>query len=357
MFRESATGSEVILTPQSCISFAAGRDTFISYHGSRIMNTDNVLDVSGYNSAEMRKDSIRVFLRQAYHNGDYILYKLTDATRINFYFSDHSTVRELEYYEYVKENKDNDRNDNAVSFDGYKQYLFVLLANKNIRNLSARLNAVPYKEIDLVNFLASVLHDKGQSTVARRNRYPAEIFIGAGINANMGALLDFSDKIAFKQTSYAPSLEVGLRLYAQRNFGKIFFQPSVSGMPLTSKFYNDYYKLNATLVGANLGIGYLFVKQKNLSVFAVANGTLYLPFGLKTSFNKGNVHNEVKASDLNSRLTVRPELGVVIGQNISLLVSGSFPIKVPFEESGTYRSYKLTQLSFGVRYGFIQNKK
>lgn len=342
-FKDTHNNS-VKLTPESCKSFTAGGDVYVSYIGTRIVNSDNAMNTEGIINDIAEKDSVKVFLRQIYQHANYVLYELKDKIRTNFYFSDNGNITELEYFESISSN-------NAVTpHEGYKGFLNQEFNNKDISNLQVRLQKLSYKENDLVDFFAYVFNDKAQAKERKRDRYPAEIFIGVDGNANSATLSNIQiGKTDFKQTSFAPSFEIGSRIYSQRNFGKLFFQPSVDIMRLSSEFKNHDFTLKATVLNINLGAGYMFVKKNSFAVYGVANATFSVPFGVRTTWGYGNV--DVPANAVNQRLTAHLEAGVIIVSSISINASAYLPIKYPFDAYPS-EAYKVNTISFGIKYAF-----
>jgi hypothetical protein len=172
LFKDNVNDSEIILTIENCKSFTVGSDYFISYSGTRILNSDDILS-QGLKSDQMVKDSIHVFLRRIYQFNNYALYKLYDNKRINYYVSDHINIKELEFYETIKDNT-------IAPFNGYKNYLMQHFSSKGIKGLEWKINNLNYKENDLLNFFAFVFRDKSHSSENLRNKYASEILLGAG---------------------------------------------------------------------------------------------------------------------------------------------------------------------------------
>ena len=347
---KTAYGVEITLTPQNCKSFTAQKDVYISYMGTRVGNTDNVMNITGLVSKEMEKDTVSVFLRQVYSYSNYTLYKLFDSKRTNFYLSENGNIQELEYFQYINSSK------TVIPYDGYKTYLYQKFKDIANNDIMSKLQTLSYTEPELVNFLAYIFNDKEQSSEKKRNNYPSEIFIGVGATANIGSLVDNNNNTAFKATAAEPSFEIGLRLYSQRKFGKFIFQPGINVMPLSNTFNNGMYEIKSTMFSANLGAGYAFVKTQAFSFYGIVNGSLMIPFSEETTVTYGNNHVKYKSNDLNDRLTVRPELGAIINRSLNIVLSGYFPLHLPFNGNSPYK-YKVSGLSLGVRYAFIQRRK
>jgi hypothetical protein len=347
VFKDSAGGNTITLTPENCKKFSAGTDEFVSYHGTRILNSDNIVSSQGLQSNHMVKDTINVFLRKIYGFNNYAVYKLFDNKRINFYFSDNGDIKELEFYESLVRNT-------AVPFYGYKVFLANKFSDDQIEGLRHKIDVLPYKENELINFFADIFNDKLHASEKLRNKYPSEMLVGIGGNQNFGTLEDIYGRYTFKQTSFSPSFEIALRLYSQRNFGKLFFQPSVSVMPLSNTFNNEVFKVKTTVMNINLGAGYMFVKKPDFSFYAEAAGSLPVLFNFDT--RKGASNKFVGTNGPDDRITVHPELGMIIKRTLNISIHGMLPIRLPFTADQEY-AYKVSQASVALRYVFISGKK
>lgn len=345
LFKNNVTDAEIILTPENCKSFTAGSDYFISYSGTRILNSDDILS-QGLKSDQMVKDSVHVFLRRIYQFNNYTLYKLYDNKRINFYVSDHGNIKELEFYETINDNT-------VIPFNGYKNYLMQYFSSKGIKGLEGKINNLNYKENDLLNFFAFVFGDKLHSSENLRNKYASEILLGAGLNESFAKIESSYGAKPYTGTSFSPSVEFGIRIYSQRNFGKPFFQPTISLMPLSNSFDNGRLKSKATLINVNLGVGYMFVKKENFSFYAAVAGGLPVLLNYQTI---EGAQSNVKSNGADDRLTVRPELGVLINQKINISFCDMLPINLPFISDLEF-NYNVNIASLSFKYAFIQKHR
>ena len=350
LFKDSTDGNSIYLTPANCKSFTADlSDKFTSYKGTRILNTDNVMYSHGLQSDQLEKDSVQVFLRQIYQFKNYTLYKLFDDKRTNFYLSHNGVIKELEYFENINNNQ-------VVPFNGYKDYLLEEFSDKGIGGLQHKVDILAYKENDLINFFADVFGDKAHSSEKLRNKYSNEILIGIGANENFSSITN--SRATYKQASTSPSFEIGLRIYNQRNFGRLFFQPSISVMSLSNTFNEGVdlitpYKTKATLVSVKLGAGYMFLKKSNISVYAAAAGALPVLFNYRTLVGTGKY---VQSDGPYDKFTINPELGIIIKQTLNISFSGTLPFELPFLSDPSY-VYKVSQSSIILRYAFIEGSK
>ena len=210
-----------------------------------------------------------------------------------------------------------------------------------------------YQETSLVNFFADALKDRLHASEKLRNKYPAETFIGAGAIANFGSLTNASGK-AYQQTAISPSFDIGLRLYSQRNFGKLFFQPSINVTALTNGFNGDLLKVKTILANAKIGPGYAFYKKPDLTIYGVAQAGLTFFFGYQTA--RGANGQYVKEGSPIDKVTVFPEVGATINNKLNIALAGTLPVKTSFISDRNY-FYKISQASLIVRYVLTKNTK
>ena len=347
-FKDSISGNSIDLTPANCKSLTVGlSDKFISYNGTRIINTDNAINSHLMQSAQLEKDNIQVFLRQIYQFGSYTLYKLFDDKRTNFYLSNNGIITELEYYENVNGNQ-------VIPYYGYKNYLLNEFSDKAIKGLQHKVEILRYEENDLLNFFTNIFNDKSKSSEKLRNKYSNEILVGIGLNINFGTVTNLGSA-TYNNTSYSPSFEIALRTYSQRNFGRIFFQPSLSVMPLSHTFNEgSTFKTKATLVNVNFGVGYIFLKNSNLFIYAAAAGGVPIIFNYKT--HKGTIGEYVNSGSPDVRFTVHPEMGLVVNRTLNISFTGTLPFKLNFLSDPSF-NYKVSQFSVVLRYAFVEGGK
>jgi len=343
-------GSTITLTPENTRSFTAGTDSYLSYHGTRVSNTDNVLSSHGDDGAVMIKDTVNAFLRQAYQFDGYTLYELYDNKRINFYVAKDGGIKELEYYETIN-------NGNVEPFNLYKAYLYQQFSGKGTKYFSEKIKSLRYNENELHNFFATALGDQSHATEKLRNKYPSETLIGVGGNVNSGTIHSWTGYPYYHQTTFLPSVEFGLRLYSQRNFGKFFFEPSVGLMPLSNTFQAPEIKtkiVKAIDVTVALRAGYMFIKKPDFSAYVDAAGLLCVLANYETKDGDDKYATTPIGSD--ARFTGQAELGIVVKRNLNFSVRNTFPIRLLFISNTNY-TYKLRQVSFVIRYAFIHEHK
>ena len=347
-FKDSIKGNSIDLTPANCKGLTVGlSDKFISYKGTRIVNTDNAINSHLVQSAQLEKNNIQVFLRQIYQFGSYTLYKLFDDKRINFYLSNNGVIKELEYYENINGNQ-------IIPYYGYKNYLLNEFSDKTIKGLQHKVEILRYEENDLLNFFTNIFNDKPNSSEKLRNKYSNEILVGIGLNINFGTVTNLGNA-TYNKTSYSPSFEIALRTYSQRNFGRIFFQPSLSVMTLSHAFdEGSTFKTKATLINVNLGVGYIFLKKSNLFIYAAAAGGVPIIFNYKT--HQGTIGEYVNSGSPDVRLTVHPEMGLIIKRSLNISFTGTLPFKLIFLSNPSF-NYCVSQFSVVLRYAFLEGGK
>ena len=348
LFKDSIKGNSIDLTPANCKGLTVGlSDKFISYKGTRIVNTDNAINSHLVQSAQLEKNNIQVFLRQIYQFGSYTLYKLFDDKRINFYLSNNGVIKELEYYENINGNQ-------IIPYYGYKNYLLNEFSDKTIKGLQHKVEILRYEENDLLNFFTNIFNDKSNSSEKLRNKYSNEILVGIGLNINFGTVTNLGNA-TYNKTSYSPSFEIALRTYSQRNFGRIFFQPSLSVMTLSHAFdEGSTFKTKATLINVNLGVGYIFLKKSNLFIYAAAAGGVPIIFNYKT--HQGTIGEYVNSGSPDVRLTVHPEMGLIIKRSLNISFTGTLPFKLIFLSNPSF-NYCVSQFSVVLRYAFLEGGK
>jgi hypothetical protein len=343
----NSDGSKITLTPENCKSFTAGTDYYLSYHGTRVANPDHVLSSHNDEGAAIIKDTVDAFLRQVYKFDGYALYELYDNKRINFYLGTDGSIRELEYYETIKDG-------NVSPINSYKAYLYQQFASRKTSNFSEKLKDLHYNENDLHNFFAQVLGDQAHASEKLRNKYPSETLVGVGGNVNAGTMHSWTNYPYYHQTSIAPSVEFGLRLYSQRNFGKFFFQPTIGIMPLLNTFKGSAIAtktVKATIIDFSMGAGYMIIKKQNISVYAKGAAEMRLFAGYKTKDGK-----YLGDDGSNGRITGVAELGLIIKRNLNIAFNNTFPVRMTFKANTNY-SYKLSGMSLALRYAFIHGSK
>ncbi len=345
-FQENS-GNTVQLTPLTCKAFTvANSDIYISYSGTRVLNTDNATDIHSLKSDILTTEQINAFLRQVYSYKGFALYKFIDGKRTNFYLSKNGTLKELEYYEYVDDDK-------VRTHDAYKSYILSQVNDIDVPGKANKAEALTYSEDALVNFFAEVLNDKAQGTVKKRTKYANEVFIGAGAHANFGTIT-YQDGAKAHQTTIAPLLEAGIRVHAQRNFGKAFLQTSLAFSTLAHTINpgnEEAFKTSATVFSLRLGPGYTFIKSSNISVYGTFLVSLDFLFDYKSTYGAGVYATTVKSGETLTKLTLVPEVGVVFKHSLNVALQGILPYSLPLIFFGSDH-YSVYGAGVVVRYMF-----
>lgn len=352
------SGNNITLTPLNCKSFTVNNsDVYISYSGNRIVNTDNIKSSVGTGNKVMATEHVDAFLRRIYQYKGFALYKYADNKRINFFLSKNDSLKELEYYEYI------DENSNALQTDdAYKFYIHDQLQNIDAPNKQKEIDNLVYREDALINFFAKILSDKANATEKKRDKYPSEIFGGIGVEGKFGTLKHY-DGSKVHQTSISPLLEIGMKIYGQRNFGKFFFQPLIafSFLDNTINDSKNNYKLRnrATLVSTRLGPGYTFLKKQGISVYASAMAQLDFVFGYKSTYTyTGSTYNGTYTSWATMiKISLNPEIGLMLNHSINIALQGSLPYRLPVYYNPSYyyaqyTFYAVHSLGLVARYKF-----
>lgn len=100
-----------------------------------------------------------------------------------------------------------------------------------------------------------------------------------------------------------------------------------------------------------MGVGYMVIKKRDMSVYAKGAPQLRLFAKYKTKDG-----NYVGNDGSNGRITGEAELGVVIKRNLNFALRNTFPIRLKFPANTNY-TYKLSQMSLALRYAFIHDRK
>lgn len=138
IFSTYPDNKQIELTPFNCKRFTTHSEVYISYHGTRLKNSENTSDINSQFNSLPVKDSIHVFLRELYNFEDYTVYKLFDNVRTNLYLGKKGSISELEYYEYVDDSK------KIVRYNNYKEHLVENLKEKNIDRLWEKTSRLRY---------------------------------------------------------------------------------------------------------------------------------------------------------------------------------------------------------------------
>lgn len=352
------SGNKITLTPLNCKSFMVDNsDFYISYSGTRIVNTDNIGNSASTGNKVMSTEHIDGFLRRIYQYKGFTLYKYSDSKRINFFLGKNDSLNELEYYEYI------DDNSNALQTDdAYKYYILDQLKDVDAPDKQKEIDNLVYREDALINFFAKILNDKVNATEKKRNKYPSELYGGIGVDGKFGSL-NHTDGSKLHQTGISPLFEIGMRIYGQRNFGKLFFQ-SLIALSFFDNTINDsknsYILRNSgTLASVRIGPGYTFLKKQGISLYASAMVQLDFVSGYKSNYTyTGTIYTaELDNPSTMIKASLNPEVGLMINRSFNIALQGSLPYRLPVYYNPTYyyaqyTFYSLHSLGLVARYRF-----
>src|ERR1017187_3661298 len=335
------------LTPQACKRFSVGKsDKYISYSGPRTLNSMDIVNTYGLKSNIKTTELINAFLREIYQYREITLYEYVDNKRTNFFLGKNDSIKELEYFEY------SDDNGNIKTDDSFKIYILNQFSNNNDPDLMNKINSLSYNENSLIYFFSNIMKDKTYKTIKKRIKYPAEIFIGAGIDAGIGTGVG-GDGSNDRQTTVAPLLEIGMRIYGQRNFGKFFIQPSLMASTFNQHFtelYHIAFKAQGTIMGIMLGPGYTFIKKSKLSFYAIIPFGVDFIFGYQTSYT-GNLRSEsLTYFGTPSKFILKPEVGLNLNHKIDIALQGPTLFKLP---QLPYDNLPYKYITFGLNARYI----
>jgi hypothetical protein len=254
---------EIVLIPDSCLAISVSQsDTYLSYHGKRLVNPTSSVEVEG-NQLDQYED-VSVFLRELYNNGHYRLYGLTDRRRANFFVSG-DTIRLQELYF-----KAYNEGGHAVESSRYKQQLsffFSNLLNENAALLH-RLERIQYNESDLVKYFQVATGTRSNHV---HEKYPARVFVGLGLSANFFNLSGSDPGIVTGHypTTFSPVIQAGVHVPFGRGGEKLFMTfllQAYAWKNFASTPYVGSDTFKATVISLPASIGYKLIKGPKASL-------------------------------------------------------------------------------------------
>ena len=108
------------------------------------------------------------------------------------------------------------------------------------------------------------------------------------------------------------------------------------------------------MVNINLGIGYIFLKKSNISIYAAAAGGVPIIFNYKT--HKGTIGEYVNSGSTDVRFTFHPEMGLIIKRSLNISFTGTLPFKFDFLSDPSFNC-RVSQFSVVLRYAFLGGGK
>ena len=271
-FQPAGSSRVLALAPADCRKISiAHSDTYISYKGKRLVNETD------YRNAQSKSDDeyeeVTVFLRELFNDGHYQLYQLSDNRRNNYYVSSASIpLEELYFKAYTEDNK-------IVESPQFRSQLSVLFPDslKNSGRLQQQLENTSYTAESIERVFAYVTSSKMKKT---RAKYKAQFFAGAGASFNIfhvkGDESQDPSMVGNYNTQLNPVIEAGVKLYHQRNFGRLFFLIRANVYQYSNKMHFPGYvyspgsgsttTFKATVISVPASIGYQFVHTKEVTI-------------------------------------------------------------------------------------------
>ena len=354
-FQPTGASAEIQLSPANCTKVViAHSDTYIAYKGKRLTNETD------YRIAEGKTDDayedVTVFLRQLFDDGRFQLYELTDSKRNNYYISSASTpLKELYFRAYTEDN-------NVVESPYFRSQLSFLFRDslKQASRLQNQLEKTTYTAESLTRLFALVT--TGKASGGPKEKYPARFFAGLGASFNMftvkGDQTQMPTIVGNYKTMVSPLVEIGVRLYSQRNYGRLFFTIRANaykykntlhfpGYPYSPNSASDN-TFKATVITVPVSAGYQFIHGKNLSVaFSAGAAALILFNNISTTTSAYSTSQRDNA--VSFTYNAFGEAEAVWMKTLSLYAGGYIPASV-----GNYAYYapRHSSIKVGLRYYF-----
>jgi hypothetical protein len=365
-FQPSNADEPITLTPDSCLKFSAGHgESFISYTGKRLANATNYQNATSDN-IDVYTD-VSVFIRELFNDGHYRLYELKDSKRSNFYISGDTTpLRELYYKEYIEYNNDNNGVDNnkVVESPVFKQQLktfFMPIINTNF-DLERRITSTPCSSGGLTNLFAIMTTGKAVKT---KRKYPTQVFVGLGESSNtlkvtlVNAIGGTGSEGAYS-TQVSPVFEAGVRLFSQRNYGRLFFMfranyyqfqnSNKTADPFDPTIVKTTY--GSSVLSFPISVGYKFINSPDFSLEGSAGASLLILSNNNETqlINPGPLETSIITSDSRSNaFSLFGEAAIVLFKKISVYAGYYSPCSI--SSSQIYNPVH-TSFKYGVRYLF-----
>jgi hypothetical protein len=350
-FVDSATSHVVELSVSNCQSFSITHvDRFIAYRGRRLTNSTNWQDAIPVEAADSY-ENIFVFLRVLFDNGQLGLYELVGDKRVNYYVSVHgNALQELYYKVTVNENG------TVIPSSDFKRQLSLILQDLGSQDsLSVRnLEDITYDGDNLADLFRSIT---GSTKEKKEERFPMEFFGGAGVSINHFRVtpgLGISISGNYK-TQTSPLLELGIKMFNQRNSGKWFLVARLNyyrfensnNFTLPLPYQSVYFK--ASVIAFPLSIGYQIIHKSRLRLNASLGVSILL---LHDNKQYQLINNQYQTIDNETRLTFSlfGELEAEWKRKISVFAGDYLPTHV-----GNYAYYVPlhSSVKFGLRYNFF----
>lgn len=116
-------------------------------------------------------------------------------------------------------------------------------------------------------------------------------------------------------------------------------------------------RIKSELIHLYLSGGYLFVKEKAISVYASIGAGVGIAMNYKTQFNYSTtIEIKENADKTINKVIVRPEAGIILADHFNVGITGNFRIDLPYYAFPNY-TYEFNQLALIARYIFSLKKK
>ncbi|HEY4149461.1 MAG TPA: hypothetical protein VGM41_11050 [Chitinophagaceae bacterium] len=356
VFQPAGASLPMSLTPANCRKLSVAHyDIYISYKGKRLANETDYRNAQG-KSDDVYED-INVFLRELFNDGHYQLYELADGKRNNYYVSSASVPLEELYFKAYTE-------DNAVVESPYFRSQLSFLFRDSLKQgdkLQRQLEKVSYNGESLQKVFTFVTSGKIKTA---KEKYPAQIFAGLGASFNTFRVKADPSSYDYLVGSYnvdvSPVLEAGIKLYNQRNFGRLFFIFRINAYRYKNTMHFPGYsyspgsgstaEFKATVISIPVSFGYQFVRTQELSVsFSVGAAALLLKNNTERIIPDNNSYTSEIDNTTFLTYTAFGELEATLRKKISFYAGGYLPVSV-----GNYVAYapRHTSIKAGLRYFF-----
>jgi len=281
-FRAAGSSALVSLTPDNCKMFSIGNsDVYVSYKGKRLTNPTDY-NVGQEDSTNVFRE-ISTFLHELYNNGYYRLFEFAGGKRSNFYVNaGNGPLQELFYKEFIQNGEVIESQEFRHQLAAY--FSAVLQKNPDELRLIERVVYNSSSLTDLFNKMAG-----GNIAIHPKMKYPAQVFLGFGASSNRLSVTEgggFSFKPEDEAGDYpsqvSPLFEVGLKLFLQRNYGRLFFviRTDYYQFKHAHEFddnvsFHTITTFKSDVLSFPFGIGYKVINKRNFSLELSAGPSLF----------------------------------------------------------------------------------
>jgi hypothetical protein len=366
-FQPSGAGNQVLLVPDNCVKFSVGHaDAYIAFKGKRLTNPTNFHNTNGQ-SGDAYED-VSIFLRELYNDGQYQLFEFKGADRSNFYTRNSSgEMNELYYKEYLAYDNGTGA-DNVVQSPLFRQQLGAYFGQilQTDPGLWSRIEHANYTGESLRQLFYAMTK---RSVPKVKEEYPAQVFIGFGASFNTltvsaeSMLVDpeIDQKVTSGKYSSQTSalIEAGVKLFSQRNGGRLFFTMRVNYYKFQNKSsdfadtynYNTYNTIfKSSVLSFPAGIGYKLVNTPDFSLELAAGAVPVILFQNTQTQNATNGTASASSTQDDGKsvtLSFFAETAIVVLKRVSVFGAWYSPCQIAdFQEYNPAHS----SIKFGLRY-------